>query len=57
MGCVIKLSEKFSGLSSIWLEWSEDAARLYGQVAVDRSNSILCPFSNYSRCTCPYFSI
>jgi hypothetical protein len=44
-------------LSSIWLESSEDATRFYGQVAVDRPKSILCPFSNYSRRTCPWASI
>jgi hypothetical protein len=32
-------------LSPIRLESIEDAARLYGQDAVDRPKSILCPFS------------
>jgi len=57
MGCVIKLLEKHSRLfvDLTWIEWGRSTFIRSG--AIDRPISIICPFSNYSRCTCPWAPI
>jgi hypothetical protein len=44
IGCVIKCPEVHFCLLSSWLASTEDAVRLYGQVATNRPKSFLCPF-------------